>query len=379
MSYFFSKFPIFLLMTFLLFSCNKRVKPENSTDQNKSFTGIKYAKGFDIIQFKNHKQLLIKAPYYDSDDTFEFFLGKDIKDLPEGGKSIQIPIRSLVVTSTTHVPMLELLRVEESLVGFPNTNYISSKKTRKLVDSNRIKELGNEEQINTELLLELKPELVVGFTMSSNNKMFATIEKMNIPVILNGDWLEETPLGRAEWIKFFGVLFDKEQEADSIFSKIESDYLAAKKLAQNATNQPTVLSGGLFKDIWNLPAGESFEATYLRDANTNYLWKDTKGKGSLSLNIENVFERAKNADIWVSPSFYTSIDQLDEANDIYPSFKAFQQKNIYSYANKLGENGGLIYFESSPSRPDLVLKDLIKIAHPSLLPEYRFTFFEKLK
>jgi iron complex transport system substrate-binding protein len=360
-------------------SCKKGLHFENEISQNKHLTGIKYAKGFDIIKFKNYKKLIIKAPYYHSNDTFEFVLTNNREGPSTDIKSLRTPIRSVVVTSTTHIPMLELLKVEDRLVGFPNTNYISSNKTRELINSNRIKELGNEENINTELLLDLKPDLVIGFSMISNNKMFATIEKMGIPVILNGDWLEATPLGRAEWIKFFGILFDKEREADSIFSRIEYDYLAAKKLALKATIQPTVLSGGLYKDIWNLPAGESFEATFLQDANTLYLWKESKGKGSLSLNIENVFERAKNADIWVSPSFYRSMDQLDEANDIYPSFNAFQHNNIYSYANKLGETGGLIYFELSPSRPDLVLKDLIKIAHPNLLPDYTFTFFEKLK
>lgn len=362
-----------------MISCKKGFKSENNTSQEKLFTNVKYAKGFDIVQFKKYKKLIIKAPYYNSNDTFEYVLTQNREEQSTELKHIHTPIRSVVVTSTTHIPMLELLKVEERLVGFPNTNYISSKKTRKLINSNLVKELGNEENINTELLLDLKPELVIGFSMISNNKMFATIEKMGIPVILNGDWLEETPLGRAEWIKFFGILFDKEREADSIFSKIEHDYLAAKKLALKAKNKPTVLSGGLYKDIWNLPAGDSFEATFLQDANTHYLWQDSKGKGSLSLNIENVFEKAKDADIWVSPSFYTSMDQLNEANDIYPSFKAFQQNNIYSYANKLGEEGGLIYFEVSPSRPDLVLKDLIKVAHPTLLPDYTFTFFEKLK
>jgi iron complex transport system substrate-binding protein len=208
--------------------------------------------------------------------------------------------------------------------------------------------------------------------------MFAIIEKLGIPVILNGDWLEETPLGRAEWIQFFGVLFDKEKLADSIFKNIEANYIEAKNIALKATTKPSVISGGLFKDIWNLPAGESFEATFLKDANTNYLWKDSEGKGSLSLNIENVFEKGKNADLWISPSYYKTMEQLENANDMYPKFKAFQNQQIYSYVNKQGENGGIVYFELAPARPDLVLKDIIKIAHPELLKDYSFTFYERL-
>jgi len=359
----------------ILLSCNNKKQTEK--DQIKTENNLKYAKGFEIQYFENYKKLIIKKPYQGATESFEYILTNSTShnDL----NTIQTPVESIVVTSTTHIPMLELLHIEHKLVGYPNTKYISSKKTRALIDAGKVIDLGNEENINTELLLDLKPDIVIGFSINSNNKMFATIEKMNIPVILNGAWLEETPLGRAEWIKLFGVLFNKEKEADSIFSNIEKNYLEAKKIALNAERIPTIISGGLFKDIWNLPAGESFEATFLADANTNYLWKDAKGTGSLSLNIENVFEKGHDAEIWISPSFYTSLEQLKSANDIYPKFKAFKNDHIYTFVNKKGATGGLIYFELAPARPDLVLKDLIKIAHPELLPDYTFTFFEKLK
>jgi iron complex transport system substrate-binding protein len=274
--------------------------------------------------------------------------------------------------------MLELLNVEDKLVGFPNTEFISSKNTRLLIEKGAIKELGSENNINTEVLLNLQPNLVIGHSVNSNNKTFSTIEKMGIPVILNGEWLEETPLGRAEWIKFFGVLFDKEKEADSIFKIIETNYLEAKKIALKSSNKPNVISGGLYKDVWYLPAGESFEATFLKDANTNYLWNDTKGKGSLSLNIENVFIKGKDADIWISPSFHTSLNDIKDANAMYSEFKPFQTKSVYSYMNTKGEKDGIWYFELSPTRPDLVLKDIVKIAHPELMQDYEFTFFGKL-
>ncbi|WP_456378187.1 ABC transporter substrate-binding protein [Lutibacter sp.] len=366
--------PLFLL--FLIFSC-KNDQKKNYFEKENTLKNIKYAKGFDIQHFKNYTKLTIKAPYPNSKEIFEYILTDTVTK--SSLKTIKIPIKSVVVTSTTHIPTLELLGIETKLIGFPNTNYISSKKTRHLISKGFVKELGNEENINTELLLDLNPDLVVGFSLNSNNKMFATIEKFGIPVLLNGDWLEETPLGRAEWIKFFGVLFNKRKEADSIFNTIERNYLDAKAIALKATRKPTVISGGLFKDIWNLPAGDSFEATFLKDANTTYLWKDSKGTGSLSLNIENVFEKGKEADLWVSPSYYKTLDQLKNANAIYPKFKAFKTKTIFSYVNKQGENGGIIYFELAPSRPDLVLKDIIKIAHPELLKNYELTFYEKLK
>ena len=372
------KLPIVYILAFIFifYSCKNEKKIQLINETNHTTVTLKYAKGFVIQDSKTYKKLIIKAPYPNSKETFEFVLKSTPSTL---NNHIQTPIQSVVVTSTTHIPMLELLNLESKIVGYPNTDYISSVKTRTLIDNGNIQELGNEENMNTELLLDLKPDLVIGFSLNSNNKMFAIIEKMGIPVILNGDWLEETPLGRAEWIKFYGTLFNKEKEADSIFNIIEKNYLFAKEIANNTISTPSILSGGLFKDVWNLPAGESYEATFLKDAHTNYLWKDSKGKGSLSLNIENVFEKGKDAEIWVSPSYYNSLKQLEKANDIYPKFKAFKNNQIYSYVNKKGAKGGISYYELAPARPDLVLKDLIKIAHPELLLDYEFTFFEKLK
>lgn len=364
---------ILIILTFFISCKNEKQK----VDQIKSVSNIKYARGFDIQYFDNFTKLIIKAPYQNSTETFEYNLyhSKPNNNL----NSIEIPINAIVATSTTHIPFLELLNVENKLVGFPNSDFISSKKTRLLIDQGTIKELGSENNVNTEVLLNLQPDLVIGHSVNNNNKTFSTIEKMGIPVILNGEWLEETPLGRAEWIKFFGVLFEKEKAADSIFKTIESNYLEAKKIAKNSKNKPTIISGGLYKDVWYLPAGDSFEATFLKDANTNYLWKNSEGKGSLSLNLENVFIKGKDAQIWISPSFHTSLNSIKEANAIYSQFKAFQSNSVYTYMNTKGEKDGIWYFELSPTRPDLVLKDIIKIAHPELLPEYNFTFFKKLK
>ncbi len=370
-----------LLLTSLLYlisACKQTEKKPISVTN----TNIKYAKGFTIQSFKNYKKLIIKAPYPNADETFEVVLLPKGNNLPKevkGAKIIATPIEKIVVTSTTHIPMLELLHQEQSLVGFPNTKYISSIRTRQRIADGAVKELGNEQDINIEVLLNLQPEAVIGFAINSNNKMFANIEKAGIPVLLNGDWLEETPLGRAEWIKFFGALFNKEKEADSIFNAIERQYKEAELIAKKAANSPTVLSGALFKDVWNLPAGDSFVAQFLKDANTRYLWADTNGKGSLSLNFESVLDKGKSAEFWIAPGYYTSLSQLKNTNEHYTQFEAFQHQNIYSFANKTGENGGVLYYELAPVQPHIVLKDIIKVAHPELLPEYQPFFLEKLK
>ena len=276
--------------------------------------------------------------------------------------------------------MVELLNEETSIIGFPYAKYVSSEKTRQLIDAGKIKEIGKETSLNTEILLDLQPELVVGYSVTSADKSLTTIQKAGINVIYNGDWLEETPLGRAEWIKFFGVLFDKEKQADSIFKVIEGNYLAAKQIALKSTKKPTILSGAIMsKDIWNLPAGESFVAQFINDANLNYLWKDTKGKGSLSLSFESIFDKGQNAEYWISPGFFSTKEQLLQSNKIYAEFDAFKNDKVYTSTIKKGKTGGIIYYELAATRPDLVLKDFIKITNPDLLPDYKMTFFEKMK
>lgn len=362
-----------LSISVIINSCNKSTKI-NATAVEKNLI-IRYAKGFQISSVGEIKKITIKTPYQNSSEVFDYFFSTK----SDSKNDIQIPISKIVVTSTTHIPMIEMLQEENSIIGFPSSDYISSEKTRQRVAAGFIKEIGKEGLLNTETLLDLAPELVVGYSVSTADKSLETIKKTGIPVIYNGDWLEETPLGRAEWIQFFGVLFNKQKMADSIFKTIEKEYLETKKIALKSNKKPTVFSGAVMsKDIWNLPAGESFVAQFLADANLDYLWKNSKGKGSLSLSFESVFEKAKNADFWIAPGYFSSKEQLLKSNTLYSEFAAFKNDKIYTPTTKKGKTGGVIYYELAPTRPDLVLKDLIKITHPTLLPNYTLTFFEKM-
>jgi iron complex transport system substrate-binding protein len=372
------KITVLFLLLIISFSCKKEVEHDAKKTQIES--SIKYAKGFDIVNKNGIKKLIIKAAYQNSDKVFEYII-KNKKDQKENTKNtIVTPIQKIVVTSTTHIPMVELLNEEKAIIGFPYSKYVSSEKTRLLIDADKIAEIGKEGALNTEILLNLQPELIVGYAVSTADKSLTTLEKAGINVIYNGDWLEETPLGRAEWIKFFGVLFDKEKLADSIFKAIETNYLEAKNIALKATRRPTILSGAIMsKDIWNLPAGDSFVAQFLKDANLRYLWQESEGKGSLSLSFESVFDKGRNADFWIAPGYFSSKEQLLNSNKIYTEFNAFKNDNIYTPTTKKGKTGGVIYYELAPTRPDLVLKDMIKITNPDLLPNYELTFFERMK
>jgi len=381
----FNKFSLLFIFLILVLCC----KNDESKQENAITTGqkadLKHANGFSIINYNNYKVLEINSPWPKSEKKYNYLLLTKEQAMvstfnnEEYDGIITTPIEKIVVTSTTHVPALELLGVEQSLIGFPGTDYISSEKTRKRVENNQVRELGKNESINTEVLLELQPNLVIGFGVDGVNKTFETIKKLDVPVIYNGDWVETSALAKAEWIKFFGVLYNKEKEADSIFNEIEANYLKAKKMAAQATKQPTILSGALHKDVWYLPSGTSSEAQFLKDANVNYLWSDTSGKGSLALSFESVFEKGVYADIWLSPSYYRSLNDLEKASQHYTKFSAFKNKQVYSFANTTGKSGGVLYYELGTARPDLVLKDIIKVCHPNLLPNYQPYFFKPLK
>ncbi len=368
-----------------LFTCKNEPSKQLSDILQGNQLELKYAKGFSVKNYGTYKTLEIKSPWPNADKKYQFALLKEGYDVDFWTTErqrfeavITLPVQNIVVTSTTHIPALELLGVEQTLVGFPGTDYVSSEKTRVRIDNGSIRELGKNEGINTEVLLELHPDVVVAFGVDGTNKSMEIIEKAGIPVIYNGDWVEKSPLAKAEWIKLFGALYNKEKEADSIFNQIERDYLEAKTIASKATFKPTVLCGAMYKDVWYLPNGTSPEAQFLKDANVNYLWKETTNTGSLALSFEAVFNKAKDAQLWLSPSYYTSYKDLEKSNSHYTQFNAFQNKSIFSFSNTTGKTGGVIYYEMGIARPDLVLKDMIKICHPELLSDYETTFFKPL-
>ena len=343
---------------------------------------LKYATGFSIEKNVDHTLIKIINPWPGSDKIYTYVLSEDkqiANQFTDFDAVVTTPLTSVVVTSTTHIPSLEMLKVENSLVGFPNLAYISSEKTRQRIAQNKVKELGKNEAINTEVLIDLSPDVVISFAIDDDNKSLETIKKTGIPVLINADWTETHPLGKAEWIKFFGVLYGKEKEADSIFNTIENNYLAAKESAKKTIIKPTVLSGAMYKDVWYLPQGNSWAAQFIDDANGDYLWSDSKGTGSLSLNLESVLEQGQNAEYWIGPGQFTSQKQMLENASVYRQFDAFKNDKIFSFTNKKGETGGVLYYELAPNRPDIVLKDIIKILHPELLPEHELFFFTPVK
>ena len=319
--------------------------------------------------------------YFEKDASAEYVVVSEPWPGASAKKRYKIgetPLR-VVCTSTSHLPFFELLGMEEAIVGFPNMKLVSSEVFRKRANDGYITDLGPDGNMNMELLLGLDPDVVIAFDMGGESNSLDKIEEAGIPVVHNSDFLETSPLGRAEWIKFFGALLNKRAQADSIFQYIETAYMELQEIAERTEEKPSVLSGVVYGDTWFLPGGRNWSAAFFKNAGGEYIWEGDTTSGWLELAFEAVYEKAYSADYWIGTSTLNSRDEMIGQDARYGSFEAFENDQVFSYNKRLGAGGGYDFFESGYSRPDLVLADLIKILHPELLPEYETVYFQKLK
>jgi iron complex transport system substrate-binding protein len=373
----------FVILVFVISSCEQK-----SGSAGEAFSAdtvsmvLKYADGFKVSKIGKVKFVEVTYPYQGAASGYKYLLvpkGETIPAHDADTKVISIPLQSIVCTSTTHIPLLDYLNETEKLIGFPTTDYISSEKMRKRIDQGKVEELGVDKGLNLEKLAMLKPSLVMGYTMTGDYGQYKKMEDLGVPVVMNAEYLEKHPLGRAEWIKYMALFFDKEKDADSVFNAIEKNYNETLEKVKVNTNKPTVLSGIVYGDAWFLPGGQNYAAKLLKDAGCKYLWSDDPSNGYLELSFETVYEKAHDADLWIGVATMKTLEEIKNTDQRYAKFKPFEKKQIYTYDARKGEKGGSEFLELGYLRPDLILNDLVKIAHPGLLPEHELFFHRKLE
>ncbi|HYG02302.1 MAG TPA: ABC transporter substrate-binding protein [Chryseosolibacter sp.] len=372
----------FYLLAFCIasFGCSPR-NDERAKSNPQSDIEIKYATGFKVTAVGNSKLVEVTYPYQGATSGYKYLLvprGKDIPEHEENVKTIRTPVSSIVCTSTTHIPLLDYIGETKALVGFPTTDYISSEKMRERIDRGEVKDLGVDKSLNIEKLVSLRPALTMGYTMTSDYGQFKKIEEFDIPVVINAEYLEKHPLGRAEWIKFMALFFDKSLKADSVFRAIEKNYLHVKTLADSVESRPTVMSGVVYGDAWFMPGGQNYAAKLMKDAGCNYLWADDSSHGFLQLGFEKVYEKANNADLWIGVGLLKTLDEIRAVDERYAKFKPFKEKHVYSSDARLGAKGGSEALELGYLRPDIMISDLVEIAHPHLI-DHELYFHKKLQ
>lgn len=343
---------------------------------------VDYASAFDIEYRGEYKIVTVKTPWQGSTNPIIYILRhkgtSPDAEIEKLGKTIIIPIEKAVCNSTSQIVLLEKLDVIDKLKGFPQTKYIHSPNILGRVKDGRILEVGVEAKLNIESILGLDPDIMMAFNTGKENRQLTRLEELGVPVVVNADYMETSAMGKAEWLKFVSVFFDKEDLANAYFNDLVDRYELLKGKV-NRVKPVSVFSGTLYGGSWYMPGGKNYGALLFAESGGDYLWSDDTNVGWLNIPFESVYDKANSAEVWIGASNFKSLEQLAEADSRYADFKAFKNKKVYSYVKRVNDIGANDYFESGTINPDLILADHIKILHPELLPEYELYYYKRLE
>ncbi|MBC7880627.1 MAG: ABC transporter substrate-binding protein [Anaerolineae bacterium] len=341
-----------------------------------------YASAFSVVYHKNYKLVTVRNPWRGASKAFQYVLVQCGTPDPLGFKSeqiIHVPVPSIAALSTTHVAMLEKLGLLDFLIATNQPSLIYSPQVQRRLQSGKTKSVGQENAINVEALIDIQPALVTTFALGPDADDYPRLAKSGLKLVLNADYMETSPLGRSEWLKFMALFFNQEAQANQIFAGIVQRYESSSKLAQRAKTHPTVFTGFSIKGTWYIPGGKSYVAQFLKDAGAEYLWADNLETGSIPLGFEAIYERAASAKFWLPGNLnWRALRDLQVEDTRNGQFQAFKIGQVYNNNLRLNAAGSDDYWESGLVNPDLVLADLIRIFHPEVLPKHSLFYYRKL-
>jgi iron complex transport system substrate-binding protein len=281
-----------------------------------------------------------------------------------------------------HSGLLDELGVASAIAGVCEKEYIDLPAVTEGLATGRIADFGNGMNPNIERIMDVDPDVLL-LTPFEHSGGYGRVERLGIPIIECAEYMEVSPLARAEWIRFYGELFGVADKADSIFNAVASNYLSLKEkvatpspLPQTPSPLPRLLTEMLYGSQWFVPCGQSTMGMMFADAGADYIFRNRKGSGSTALSFETVLDEAQDADIWLikynSPQPLT-YRQLAQDYQPYTRFRAFRERHIYSC--DLAHNH---FYEETPFHPDRLLRDLIIILHPELMPGEQPIYYKPL-
>lgn len=366
------------VVCFLLFltACSPAVKRVNGAEALSSDT-IRYARGFTVQHFGAYTSVEVRDPWDSTRLLQRYLLVERDKEVPVNlpkGTIVRVPVQNVVVYTSVHAAIIDQLGDIDKVIGVCEPRYMDTPSIQEGLRAGRIADMGEATAPNVEKMIDMGTELMI--VSPFQNSSYGPVEKLGIPIVEGADYMESLPLGRTEWLRFYGLLFGKEQKADSIFRTTEQNYLALKELIKADTKRPTVISEKRFGSSWFMPAGDSYIANIYKDAGADYLFADLPGAGSTPLSFETVLDKAIHADLWLikynQAKDMTYTDLRTEYTP-YENFDAFKNRRIYSC------NTGIVpYYEEFPMHPEYLLKDLIWVLHPELLPDYTPRYYKKM-
>ena len=369
---------ISLLFLATITSCTSRhVAPQEFSGET---VNLSYAKGFSIIHTDSFTVVTVNHPWKPGEIFARYYLVKDEStSVPQDGAKIRVPVKTMMVNSATHLGFLEMLDELSRVKGVCNASYIYNPVILDEVKKGGIKDMGDSYNLDIERLLLLQPQAVMTTAYNAEDENTKRLKQSGLNIIYNIEWQEPAILGRAEWIKFIGAFFDKEQLADSLFQTIANNYNELKSEISQHTDavQPTIFSGQDYRGTWSLPGGNSFSAQLFRDAGAAYPFANDSSAVSISSTIEEAMIKFSKNDIWVGVQ-ENSLAELAQRDNRYTLFDAYKNGNVFNTNKRVNLTGGNDYWESAVARPDLLLKDMVKICHPELLPDYELTYMNQL-
>ena len=341
------------------------------------------------VEYFNHYKVARVSDAFDGAPGFVYVLtqcgtpGPDSADFPAGAQFIEVPSGGLITLSTTQLPALSLLGLLDELVAVDSGFYISTPEVTDLIAAGQISEVGFGAEINIERVLELAPDLIMSYGYNPATDAHPVLLEAGIFTALDASWRELSPLGRAEWLKFSALFYNREAEAEAIYAEIAADYAAvqAAAAAVMTDERPAVLLNTFsgYSDAWYIPGGGTYVGQLMRDAGGDVLLAEADSVGSQPLSFEVVYDSGLAADIWLIDTFgvNTSAELLAQ-DSRFGDFAAFQSGAVWNNNRDENANGGNNFYEWGVVQPHLVLADLLAIFHPELLPSHEFAFYQQL-
>jgi iron complex transport system substrate-binding protein len=355
--------------------------------QRKAHIGVnelssnEYAHGFSISEAPSFVKISVFNPWEKAGDSrFDYYL------VPEGTKNdtlknmISVPVKRVICLSTTHVAFLSALGETDKICGLSGAKYVSDPGLNIRIERGEIPDVGYDQNLNYEMIVQLKPDVVFAYGVGSEIVGFINrLKDLGIPVVLNAEYLEQSPLGKAEWIRFIAPFFKKKEMGDSIFRSVTANYINLKKSVANCKTRPSVMTGMPYKDQWWVPGGKAYLATMLNDAGANYLWKDNPSDESVVISPEQMIVEAEHADFWIHTGFVTSLGGIAGFDNRFTKFAPYINNMVYNNDLRMSPGGGNDFWESGVIHPDWILKDLITIFHPEISGWQPFYYYRKLE
>lgn len=376
----------FLVVLFFIYSCSNKSEPRLNNDENVSFDKInlRYAKGFTIEKKDNCKFVTIKNPWQGAENVeYKYALiNKNEKNpkLPENYKIIRTPINKIICLSTTHIAFIDILEETESIVAVSGTDYVNNSKIRKRIDNNKVLDIGYDNNLNYELIISLEPDLVITYGVGGHVAGYnQKLNDLGIQTMIIAEYLEDDPLGKLEWIKLIGLFYDKEEQANKYFNRAMREYNKLLGLTEQIDNKPKVLFGLPWKDVWYVPGGKSFMAKMVKDAGGDYIWKSNESRESLPFGIESIFANASDAEVWINTGSVNEKSDILKVDERFKSFEPFKNGKIYNNNLRINQFGGNDYWETGLVEPHVLLKDMIKIFHPNILPNHQLVYYKVIE